>query len=97
MSVQQKCPECQTWNVDRDYCSNCGTTVSSMLIEENRELKRENRRKNKAPSALELFIEKWEKSNYFLLRLLYKLVYTIAFIFFSIASFFAYLAASPNG
>lgn len=97
MSVQRKCSECQTWNNDVDFCSNCGTIVSSVLIEEQREISRENRRKNAAPSGLELFIEKWANSKYFLLRLLYKIVYSIVFIFFAIASFFAYLAASPNG
>jgi hypothetical protein len=97
MSVQRKCSTCQTWNSDVHHCSNCGTPISSRIIEEHREAKRENRRQNKLPSNLELFILKWEGSNYFILRVLYKIVYTIAFIFLAIASFFAYLAAAPNG
>ena len=97
MSVQRKCTNCQTWNSDVDYCSKCGALISSTIIEEHREVKRENRRKNKAPSDLELFIKKWEGSKYLVLRILYKIVYTVAFIFFAIASFFAYLAAAPSG
>ena len=97
MSVQRKCSECHTWNSDVDYCVNCGTLVSSVLIEKHREVKRQHLRDIRAPGSLELFIQKWKGSDYLVLRVLYKIVYTIAFMFFAVASFFAYLAASPNG
>lgn len=31
MSKRIKCPVCQTWNEDRDYCSNCNEVLSHEL------------------------------------------------------------------
>lgn len=97
MATECKCPKCETWNKDLDYCSNCGHLISSKIIEENREVAREERRNSIPATKLEIFIKNWKESKYFLLRLIYKILYTIAFIFITIASLFAYLAASPNG
>ena len=38
MSKRIKCPACQTWNEDRDYCSNCNELLSHELkMEQSRE------------------------------------------------------------
>lgn len=34
MSRRIKCPACQTWNDDRDYCSNCNQVLSHELQRE---------------------------------------------------------------
>lgn len=92
MSVQRKCPSCNTWNTNEKYCSSCNTLIDPILIEEERENIR-----NSNTSNFDRFLHNWEHSDYFFLRLLYKVIYTIFFIFFAIAGFFAWLAASPNG
>ena len=97
MAVERKCLKCNTWNKENDYCTKCGNAISPVVIEEIREKKREEIRKNTPPSKTDVFIDKWKNSQFFLLRWLYHILYTIAFIFFAIASFFAWLAASPNG
>jgi methionyl-tRNA synthetase len=97
MATERKCPNCSTWNKDEDYCTNCGTVLSPQIIEELREEAREERRKNKPPTKFDLFLERWKNSKYFLLRVLYHIVYGVSVAFFAIASFFAWLAASPNG
>lgn len=96
MGVERKCPNCGTWNKDEDYCVNCGTVLSPKIIEEKREKKREKRR-YRPPTKFDLFIRKWKNSRFWLLRVLYRVLYTIGVIFFAIASFFAWIAASPNG
>lgn len=97
MAVERKCLVCQTWNKDNDYCTNCGNLLSPSLIEENRERERELRRNSIPLTRLDIFIDNWKNSRFLVLRIIYKILYGIAIIFFAIASFFAYLAASPNG
>ena len=97
MSVERKCLKCGTWNKDNEYCTNCEAAVSPIVIEEIREQEREERRKNVPPSKLDIFLDNWKNSRFIVLKGLYYVLYTIAFIFFSIAGFFAWLAASPNG
>ncbi len=96
MATERKCPKCQTWNKDEDFCLQCGEVLSPQIIEERREEVREKRR-YRPPSKFEEFINRWQNSRYWLLRMIYKILYTIGVIFFAIASFFAWIAASPNG
>ncbi len=97
MSVERKCSVCGTWNTDVDYCSNCQALLSPLIIEEKREEEREKRRSNAPLTPLDIFIDRWKNHRFWVLRILYKILYTISVIFLSIAAFFAYLAASPNG
>lgn len=97
MAIERKCPNCGIWNQDNDYCSSCGTLISPIIIEEEREKEREERRKNAPLSKTDIFINNWKNSRFLLLRWLYKILYTISVIFIGIASFFAWMAASPNG
>lgn len=97
MAIERKCPKCNTWNKDEDYCTQCGTVLSPQIIEEKREEEREKRRSNVPPSKFDLFLERWKHSKYLPLRILYHIIYGITVTFIAIASFFAWLAASPNG
>lgn len=97
MGVERKCTKCNTWNKDEDYCVNCGNVLSPQIIEALREEKREEARKNKAPTKLDIFLDKWKNSRFFLFKALYYILYSIGVIFFSIAGFFAWMAAAPNG
>lgn len=58
---------------------------------------REERRNSIPPTKAEIFLDKWKNSRFLLLRVIYKILYTITVIFIAIASFFAWMAASPNG
>lgn len=96
MATERKCPNCSEWNKDVDYCTNCNEVLSPQIIEEEREKVREERR-YREPNAFDKFIHRWKNSRFLMLRVLYQILYTIGVIFFAIASFFAWLAASPNG
>jgi hypothetical protein len=97
MPVERKCTQCGTWNGAEDRCTNCDNPISPELIEEIREEKREAIRNAKEPTWLDHFLIGWKHHRFFLVKASYYVIYTIAFIFFSIAAFFAWLAASPNG
>ncbi len=97
MAIERKCTSCNTWNKDEDYCTNCGAVISPQIIEEKREEQREKRRSSAPPSKFDLFLERWKSSKYLPLRILYHIVYGIAVTFITIASLFAWMAASPNG
>lgn len=96
MATERKCPTCQSWNKEKDFCTNCGEVLSPQIIEDQREQAREKRR-YRPPTKFQEFIKRWKNSRFLLLRVLYQILYTIGVIFFAIASFFAYLAATPNG
>lgn len=98
MALKRKCQQCDTWNDGAaDYCIHCGNVLSPALIEAERERQREERRRNEPKTPLDLFLESWEKSRFLLLRILYKIVYTITAIVMGIAFFFAYITIGSNG
>ena len=97
MAVERKCLKCQTWNKDNDFCINCGAPISPVSIEKKREQEREKLKKPIVPSKFTKFLEIWKNSRFLPLRWLYYIFYSIAFVFFSIASFFVYLSVAGNG
>lgn len=92
-----KCSKCGTWNKDLDHCATCNELISPILIEEEREKVREEIRQNTPPTKLDIFLHNWKNSRFFLIKAIYYILYSIGFIFFSIAGFFAWLSATPNG
>lgn len=96
MAVDRKCTKCGIWNKDLDHCSACGQVLNPVLIEVERSQKRQPIWTQKE-TAFDRFLFRWKNSRFLVLRVLYKICYTVAVIFLSIAAFFAYLAASPNG
>lgn len=97
MPVERKCPVCSHWNGSENHCSVCGTVLSPEIIEKQREEEREARRKNQPKTPLDHFLENWENSRFYLLRITFKIVYTIWAIVMGIAFFFAYLTIGSNG
>tara|TARA_B110000285_G_scaffold116912_1_gene132509 strand:+ start:307 stop:600 length:294 start_codon:yes stop_codon:yes gene_type:complete len=97
MSVERKCGNCEAWNIDKDYCSECGVIISAELKDKLTYEKKEEAIRNAPKDKFEIFLEKWKASSNLLLTALYYICYSIAFIFFSIAGLLAYLAAAVNG
>lgn len=97
MGVQRKCHKCATWNNAETHCVQCNELIDPILIEEEREKVREEIRNSIPPTKLDVFIDRWKNSKYLVLRITYKVLYSIAVVFAAIATFFAWLAASPNG
>ena len=97
MAVERKCSFCGCGNSEADFCKSCGQVLSPQLIEEEREAERERVRNSIIPDRIDLFLEAWKHSPFFLVRWTYYIVYSVAAVFFSIAFLFAYFVVGLNG
>lgn len=78
--------ECNTVNLNRDYCSNCGAILDVIL---KRKLEREKvaqeklelERLTEKPGTIETFLRKGTQHSNIVIRLIFKLVYYIWFFF----------------
>lgn len=98
MAIKRKCPECDTWNDGAaDYCITCNELISPTIIEEIRKKKREDIERQKPKDKIDIFLEKWKTSRFFLVRMVYYIVYSIVAIVGGISLFFAYITVGANG
>lgn len=78
--------ECNTVNLNRDYCSNCGAILDVIL---KRKLEREKvaqeklelERLTEKPGTIETFLRKGAEHSNIIIRMIFKLVYYIWFFF----------------
>lgn len=81
-----KCLECNTVNLNQDYCTNCGAILNVVL---KRKLEREKIAQEKLelalltekPGAVETFLRKGSEHSNIIIRMIFKLVYYIWFFF----------------
>ncbi|MFM7022319.1 MAG: hypothetical protein ACKOXB_05025 [Flavobacteriales bacterium] len=97
MSNSKRCPQCNTWNINSDYCEHCGHLLNhekARKIEvENKEKAYENREKDK----IDIFIDKMRYSSFLLVRVVFYIFYSIWFVFTAIVSLgVAIVAAGPG-
>ena len=76
-----KCLACNTINVDRDYCSNCGEIINIVL---KRQLESENKiqekveeEKSKVPSRIDVFLKKGTEHPNSVIRTFFQLIFSI--------------------
>ena len=76
-----KCLACNTINVDRDYCSNCGEIINIVL---KRQLESENKiqekveeEKRKTPSRIDVFLKKGSTHPNGIIRALFQVIYSV--------------------
>lgn len=86
MSVSRKCPKCNTWNDDNDYCSNCGHLLNYAMQLQKEEQERTEARKQRIPDPLEQFFQRWKASRNVLIRAAYYVVYSVWFLLFAFFS-----------
>jgi len=95
--IERKCLKCGNWNGAEKFCKICGAALApDEIIKEEQELKR-NESANVAPDKLDLLIQRARGSKYFIVRMLFYSVYSVALIVTAIASFFAYLIVWAAG
>lgn len=94
--IQRRCPKCNEWSTDSEHCNFCGELISSERIAEIRDEERKMQMKAKSrdqfDSWLEHNINALEHSPYFLIRTMFKVVYSIWFTVMAVGSFVAYIA-----
>ena len=76
-----KCLACNTINVDRDYCSNCGEIINIVLKRqlesENKIQEKEEVEKSKVPSRIDVLLKKGATHPYSIIRALFQVIYSV--------------------
>lgn len=97
MASSIKCSQCNTWNIDRDYCEVCNHLLSPKII---REIEVEHKRLeqlNKPKDKIDLWIEKGKNSNNIFVKAIFYFLYSIWVVFFAIVSFlFSFIVLGPG-
>ncbi len=98
MSVRRLCKKCNIYSVDSDYCSNCGDLINFEKIKKEESAKSTyEKKKHKPEEDLERIFEKIKNSRYLPVRIVYKVFYSIWFVFAAIISFFMFIIATMPG
>lgn len=78
MSSQIKCPKCQTWNTNQDYCTACNTLLNYTIERENAHQKSVDEFNNRPQNP---WLEKCKNSANPLLRAVYYVAYSSWLLF----------------
>lgn len=88
-----KCPNCQTWNYDLDYCSNCNHLLNPAIHRQQEAEKRWQEYKNRPKDVFDLYFERIKTSDkvgdkiaYFFFRSAWFLLIAIVLVGLSIAA-----------
>ncbi|NOQ73083.1 MAG: hypothetical protein GQ574_13845 [Crocinitomix sp.] len=95
--IERKCLSCGTWNKEEDHCSKCGNPISPKEIIKVETKKKKLEEANKPKGKFELFTERMKNHKYFLIRVFYKIGYSIGMVFAALGGFFAWMVAMANG
>jgi hypothetical protein len=80
-----KCMECNTVNVDTDYCSNCGVIINVILkrkLEQEKKIAQKiEEDKTKKPSAIDEFLRKASEHQNPFIRLFSQVIYSVWLFF----------------
>lgn len=100
--IYRRCPNCKELNLNRDYCSSCGTLINTHLRRELERQKKETQKQNerndpKNKSAVTRFLETIKDHENLIIRYVARFFYSIWLIVLAIGSFlaliFSYLSA----
>ena len=84
-----KCSECNTFNLNNEYCTNCGVLLDLVLkrrMETEKKLQEKKDQKEVASKGInkfEVFFDKGLEHSNIIIRLLFKAVYSI-WLFFAV-------------
>ncbi|MEM6517018.1 MAG: hypothetical protein AAF688_12605 [Bacteroidota bacterium] len=97
MATHIKCPNCGTFNTNREFCRNCGTLLSSKkrreLAFKKEETERQERRRIKE-EANPSFYDKYKDHRYWVVRVFATVTHYIALAFIAIGTFIAWLVTA---
>lgn len=95
--IERKCLACGTWNNDEKFCKNCGNPIAPEEIERIEQKKKEIEEANKPKDKFDLFAERLKTHRLLVVRIIYKIGYSIGMVFAAIGAFFAWMVAMANG
>lgn len=86
MSDSIKCPKCQTWNDDKDYCTECGQLLS-FEIQRAQEAEQKRRAEANLPKdKFDLFFIKIKNSDHWFDKILYYFFQSVWFLLIALAT-----------
>lgn len=91
-----KCPNCGTFNTNKDYCSNCGTLINFKIRRELERQKSEKRRQQYHQEDKKTrfsLVEKYKNHRFFVVRIFGYLLYYVWSAVMAIGAFIAWLFA----
>jgi ferredoxin len=95
--IERKCLSCGTWNKDEDHCTNCGNPISPTEIVKVETKRKREEEANKPPDKFQVFADRMKNHKYFLMRVIYRIGYSIGVVFAALGAFFAWMVAMANG
>jgi uncharacterized membrane protein YvbJ len=92
-----KCPTCNTWNTDVEFCRNCGQplTAKQLNIQYRKEIDEEDSKR--PPSKIELYMAKQMKSENLLIRGVFYFLYSVWVVYMAVVGFFVYMIIGTPG
>ena len=84
-----KCSECNTFNLNKEYCSNCGALLDLVLkrrLETEKKIQEKNNQEeslNKGPNRFEVFFDRGLEHSNIIIRTIFKVIYSI-WLFFAV-------------
>ena len=97
MAVERKCPKCGEWNNNEEYCTQCGQLLNPVKIRIQEDVEQKKAFSAKPPDKLDIFLQKFKHSRFFLFRWLYYVLYSIWLVFGVVVSFILYMVAGTVG
>lgn len=95
-TVSKKCPQCQTWNGEVDYCTNCGYLFSYKIQREKEEQERQQKQTDER-NQYEVILHRFKEKPGFLNRIIYHAMNSVYIVIFLITSFIVGLITFING
>lgn len=91
--IERRCTNCDTWNDDRDYCSNCKTPLSPKAID----IKKKAEAKVPELGLDEYLIQKAKNARFWVVKGFFYTVYGVTMAIIAIGGFLAYITAVAAG
>lgn len=95
--MERKCPQCKTWNAYNNYCIKCNQPLDPKLIRELAETKRKEEYANRPLDQVDILHSKMKYSQLLIVRVFYRILYSIWVSFVAIMSFFMWMMAAGPG
>jgi hypothetical protein len=95
--LERKCPNCNTWSNNQDYCPHCKQAISSNAIGKLEEKNRVEDIAKRPPTKLDILVNRMKYSKYWLVRAGFYIGFSVWTIFMLILSFFMWLIALTPG
>lgn len=97
MSSLKKCPKCETWNEDKEHCTNCGELLDYWKIREQEVAAKDKEFAERPIPKTDQFFIDMKSSRFLLVRMVYYILYSVWAIVMAIVTFFMMMIAYGPG